>query len=281
MNGCPHKQNENRRSIEPVSNSTDCDVLIVGAGPYGLSAYAHLRGAGINTKVFGEPMEFWDKKMPTGMLLRSPREASTISDPDSRFTLEAFEAATGTKPVKRVPRETFVNYGKWFEGQLGSDVDRRSVAKLSPNGSGFEVVLADGTKLKSKRVVIAAGVGPFKKSPAWLSELPAERVSHCYEGRDLLSLGKRVAVIGAGQSALECAALLCSQSNSRACNVWAPRCDCGWSAFPPSSSGLTASDLKKILKVARFSSGLLLFIFRGGTLAKISVRGRSSWLSHP
>ena len=209
MNGCPHKQNENRRSIEPVSNSTDCDVLIVGAGPYGLSAYAHLRGAGINTKVFGEPMEFWDKKMPTGMLLRSPREASTISDPDSRFTLEAFEAATGTKPVKRVPRETFVNYRKWFEAQLGSDVDRRSVAKLSPNGSGFEVVLADGTKLKSKRVVIAAGVGPFKKSPAWLSDLPAGRVSHCYEGRDLLSLGKRIAVIGAGQSALECAALLC------------------------------------------------------------------------
>ena len=192
-----------------MSDSADCDVIIIGAGPYGLSAYAHLRAAGINVRVFGQPMEFWDKGMPTGMLLRSPREASTISDPLSQFTLEAYEAATGTKPVKRVPRETFVNYGKWFETRLGSDVDRRNVAEVSANRSGFDVVLADGTRLKSKRVVIAAGVGPFKKSPTLFSDLPADRVSHCYEGRDLLSLGKRVAVIGAGQSALECAALLC------------------------------------------------------------------------
>ena len=73
-------------------------MIIIGAGPYGLSAYAHLRASGISAQVFGEPMEFWDKKMPTGMLLRSPREASTISDPLSQFTLEAFETATGTKP---------------------------------------------------------------------------------------------------------------------------------------------------------------------------------------
>ena len=192
-----------------MSNSADCDVIIIGAGPYGLSAYAHLRASGINARVFGEPMEFWDKKMPTGMLLRSPREASTISDPLSKLTLEAYEAATGTKPVKRVARETFVNYGKWFETQLGSDVDRRNVAELSRNGSGFEVVLTDGSGFKSKRVVIAAGVGPFKKGSTSFSDLPAGRVSHCYEGRDLQSLGRRVAVIGAGQSALECAALLC------------------------------------------------------------------------
>lgn len=189
-------------------NTTDCDVIIIGAGPYGLSAYAHLRASGIKTRVFGEPMEFWDKKMPTGMLLRSPREASTISDPHSQFTLEAYEAASGTKPVKRVARETFVNYGKWFEAQLGADVDRRSVAQLSRNGSGFNALLADGTTLKSKSVVIAAGIGPFKKTPEQFADLPAARVSHCYEGLDLSSLGKRVAVIGAGQSALECAALL-------------------------------------------------------------------------
>ena len=191
-----------------MNNSFDCDVVIIGAGPYGLSAHAHLRAAGINAQVFGEPMEFWDKRMPTGMLLRSPREASTISDPRSQFTLEAYESATGTKPVKRVPRETFVNYGKWFENQLGSKVDRRNVAELARNGSGFRATLSDGTLLKSKHVVVAAGVGPFKKDPKEFSDLPAESVSHCYEGRALSSLGKRVAVIGAGQSALECAALL-------------------------------------------------------------------------
>lgn len=191
-----------------MSNSFDLDVIIIGAGPYGLSACAHLREAGISAQAFGEPMEFWDKKMPTGMLLRSPREASTISDPRSRFTLEAYEAASGTTPVKRVARETFVNYGKWFENQLGPAVDRRNVTELSRNGSGFRTILSDGTTLKSKRVVVAAGIGPFKKTPPQFSSLPAASVSHCYEGRSLASLGKRVAVIGAGQSALECAALL-------------------------------------------------------------------------
>ena len=191
-----------------MGNSVDFDVIIVGAGPYGLSASAHLREAGITAQVFGEPMEFWDKKMPTGMLLRSPREASTISDPRDRFTLEAYEAASGTTPVKRVARETFVNYGKWFENQIGSAVDRRNIVELGRNGSGFKCQLSDGATLKSKSVVVAAGIGPFRKTPEQFSDLPAKSVSHCYEGRNLSSLGKRVAVIGAGQSSLECAALL-------------------------------------------------------------------------
>lgn len=154
-------------------------------------------------------MEFWDKRMPTGMLLRSPREASTISDPRSQLTLEEYESATATIPEKRVPRETFVNYGKWFESQLGSEVDRRNVTEVNRNGSSFKVALSDGTLFLSKSVVIAAGIGPFRKSPEQFSDLPTSLVSHCYEGRSLPSLGKRIAVIGAGQSALECAALLC------------------------------------------------------------------------
>src|SRR5213079_230240 len=54
-----------------------CDVAIVGAGPYGLSAAAHLRAAnGLDVRVFGEPMSFWERHMPKGMLLRSPLEGS-------------------------------------------------------------------------------------------------------------------------------------------------------------------------------------------------------------
>jgi len=96
-----------------VHDSTDCEVAIIGAGPYGLSAASHLTASGRDVRIFGEPMEFWANGMPQGMLLRSPREASTIADPRSAFTLEAYETATGIEPVKRVPRETFVNYGRW------------------------------------------------------------------------------------------------------------------------------------------------------------------------
>ncbi len=189
-------------------NTFDCQIAIVGAGPYGLSAAAHLHALGMEPIVFGEPMNFWANGMPAGMLLRSPREASTISDPRSAFTLEAYEAASGTKPAKRVAWETFVAYGKWFQKQLDCNLDQRSVSEVRRNGSGFKLTLADGAVIGSRRVVIAAGIGPFRNTPDVFSNLSPKSASHCYEGRKLCELGKRVAVIGAGQSALESAAIL-------------------------------------------------------------------------
>ena len=41
------------------------DVAVVGAGPYGLAAGAHLHQiAGLDVQVFGDPMEFWKAQMP-------------------------------------------------------------------------------------------------------------------------------------------------------------------------------------------------------------------------
>jgi hypothetical protein len=57
--------------------------------------------------------------------------------------------------------------------------------------------------------VVAAGIGPFKKKPDVFQNLSSQQAIHCYEGRNVRKFaGKRVAVIGAGQSALESAALL-------------------------------------------------------------------------
>lgn len=191
-----------------TENSFDCQIAIVGAGPYGLSAAAHLRAAGMEPTVFGEPMNFWANGMPAGMLLRSPREASTISDPRSALTLEAYEAASGTMAVKRVAWETFVAYGKWFQKNLGGNLQQRSITEVRRDGSGFKLTLTDGAVIRSQRVVVAAGIGPFRKTPEVFADLSPGRASHCYEGRNFSELGKRVAVIGAGQSALESAAIL-------------------------------------------------------------------------
>lgn len=189
--------------------SAHCHVAIIGAGPYGLSAGVHLKAMGIAVRVFGEPMEFWASKMPEGMLLRSPRVASSLSDPDRTFTLEAYEAASKTQPCAPVRLDTFVEYGRWFRHQLGSDLDQRTVSRVDRDHSGFRLTLQDGEEIRSTFVVIAAGIGPFKKKPAVFKDLSSEQAVHCYEGRDVRKFaGKRVAVIGAGQSALESAALL-------------------------------------------------------------------------
>jgi FAD-dependent urate hydroxylase len=189
--------------------SAQCDVAVIGAGPYGLSAGVHLKAKGLAVSVFGVPMEFWAEKMPEGMLLRSPRVASNLSDPDGAFSLEAYEAASKVKPCAPVPLDTFVEYGRWFRHQLGSDLDQRGVLRIDRDQSAFRLTLQDGEEIRSKCVVIAAGIGPFRKKPDVFQNLPSQLAMHCYEGRDVRKYaGKRIAVIGAGQSALESAALL-------------------------------------------------------------------------
>lgn len=189
--------------------AAQCDVVVIGAGPYGLSAGVHLKAKGIAVRVFGEPMEFWAQKMPEGMLLRSPRGASSLSDPERAFTLEAYEAASKREPCAPVPLDTFVEYGRWFRHQLGSDLDQRTVLRVDRDRPGFRLTLQDGNEIRSTYVVIAAGIGPFKKKPAVFQNLSPQQAIHCYEGRDVRKFaGKRVAVIGGGQSALESAALL-------------------------------------------------------------------------
>ena len=187
----------------------DVEVAIIGAGPYGLSAAAHLKAMGADVRVFGKPMEFWADRMPAGMLLRSPRVASNISDSRRLCSLDNFERSAGIKPIAPLPLETFVEYGRWFQHQLIPDLDQRNIVSLERANSHFKIVLSDQTALESRRVIVAAGIGPFKRIPAEFSRLPEAQLSHCYDGRELRCFAdKRVAVIGAGQSALESAALL-------------------------------------------------------------------------
>ena len=195
--------------IAPRTKIAGCEVAIVGAGPYGLSAAAHLKALGIDFRVFGKPMEFWAEKMPAGMLLRSPRVASNISDPAHAFTLDDFEDSVGLRPQAPLPLKTFVEYGQWFQRKLNADIDRREVASIKRNDTGFEITLEDGGLFQSRSVVVAAGIGPFQRIPQMFASLQPSLVSHCYQGCDVHSFsGKRVIVIGAGQSALESAALL-------------------------------------------------------------------------
>ena len=69
---------------------SEVDVLVIGAGPYGLSLASHLSGVGIEHRIFGRSMEFWQAGMPEGMHLKSDGFASTLRDPQRRFSLARF-----------------------------------------------------------------------------------------------------------------------------------------------------------------------------------------------
>ncbi len=186
------------------------DVVILGAGPYGLSTAAHLQSIrGLRTGIFGESMSFWQRNMPAGMFLRSPWDATHIADPQGTLTLDAYVAARGNHLPAPIPLERFVDYGRWFQSQAAPDVDTRKIAKVEQNGNGFLLKAEDGEVLKSRRVVIAAGIAAFARRPSAFNGLPAYLASHSCDHGDLGRFsGKRVLVVGGGQSALEAAALL-------------------------------------------------------------------------
>ena len=188
------------------------DVAIVGAGPYGLSLGAHLRAAGVRFRQFGLPMRLWRESMPAGMFLKSQGFASNLSSPDGKHTLEAFCAAAG-RPYRSyglpVSLETFNAYGQWFRQELVPGIEETLVTSVIPKDGHFEISLANGEQAQAASVVVAAGVEHFARMPAQLAELPASACTHASAHDDLsVFAGQKVVVLGAGQSALESAALL-------------------------------------------------------------------------
>jgi lysine/ornithine N-monooxygenase len=186
-----------------------CDVAVVGAGPYGISAAAHLRQRGeLDVHVFGDPMSFW-RDMPRGMLLRSAWDASNIAFLSGPLSLEAYQADTGKSFGPPVPLEDFVEYGQWVQERAVPDVDRRKVAHVERSGEGFLVTADDGEQLSARRVVVAAGIESFANRPEQFRDLSQDVVTHSSQHSDLaVFAGQNVLVVGGGQSALESAALL-------------------------------------------------------------------------
>jgi FAD-dependent urate hydroxylase len=188
--------------------SQTCHVTVIGAGPYGLSSAAYLQAAGVETRVFGEPMAFWENQMPVGMCLRSNWGASHIADPKQELTLDEYVRQKGNHISKPIPLNRFVEYGRWYQSQAVPDLDKRQVRSIDTDVRGFRVSMADGEEFTSRRVVVAGGISPFASKPAEFAAIPSALASHTSEHKDLGKFkGKRVVVIGAGQSALESAAL--------------------------------------------------------------------------
>jgi hypothetical protein len=108
-----------------------------------------------------------------------------------------------------VSRETFVAYGQWFQETFVREVERTTVTEVRRNSDGYTLELASGETAEAERVVVASGLEAFAFVPPLLRELGPTLASHTFEHRTFAAFaGREVAVIGAGQSALESAVLL-------------------------------------------------------------------------
>lgn len=196
-----------------AASGNPIDVAIIGAGPYGLSIAAHLSAQGTPFRIFGIPMHSWRYRMPAGMHLKSDGFASDLYDPGSTLTLAKYCKQHGL-PYQDlgypVPLELFTAYGMEFQRRFVPQLEEKEITSLKPVSDGFLLTSADGATITARKVVVAAGVTHFGYvPPMFASSMPKESLTHSSAHQDVAAMrGRRIAIIGAGSSAIDLAALM-------------------------------------------------------------------------
>lgn len=185
-------------------------LLVIGAGPYGLSTAAHAKRHGIDPLVVGEPMGFWRRNMPERMLLRSGTDWHL--DADGIDTFEAFLADHGIDAAELppVPLATFLDYADWFCSRAGVQPEPILASRVESVDDRFAVTFDDGRRVTADAVVAAPGIARFPVIPEWVpASLPESHWSHTARLVRFDHLrSARVLIVGGRQSAFEWAALL-------------------------------------------------------------------------
>lgn len=186
------------------------DLIIVGAGPFGLALSAQASQLGIKHLILGKPMGFWHDNMPTGMYLRSACDWHL--DPAGIDTIEAFLSSIGKTQAEVEPLSLsfYLSYVDWFQQRKRIKPLDTLVKQIEKSKDGFLLLTEDGNELRARCVVLAPGFRHFAHIPEELrNRLPAGSFSHTCEFVDFsAATNKRYLIVGGRQSAFEWAALL-------------------------------------------------------------------------
>ena len=164
---------------ENVASPSEFDVVIVGAGPAGLTAGMYAGRMGLSTALVAGSVG--------GQMVWAHRVENFIG----------WEPLSGTELLEHF-REHVARFDvTCFEGNL--------VNAIVPSGDGFDVFSREGLQLHAKAVIIATGKAPNRLAIPGEHELVGRGVSYCATCDAAFFTGKPVAVIGPGEAAADAA----------------------------------------------------------------------------
>jgi alkyl hydroperoxide reductase subunit F len=167
------------RDAKKLSEKTAFDVLVVGGGPAGAAAAIYAARKGIRTGVVAE--RFGGQVMDT-------------------MAIENFISVKYTEGPKLVA--ALEEHVKEYEVDV---MNLQRVAAVVPGENLHEVRMENGASLKAKTVIVATGARWREMNVPGEKEFRGKGVAYCPHCDGPLFKGKRVAVIGGGNSGVEAA----------------------------------------------------------------------------
>ena len=167
------------RDARKLSEKPAFDVLVVGGGPAGAAAAIYAARKGIRTGVVAE--RFGGQVMDT-------------------LAIENFISVKYTEGPKLVA--SLEEHVKEYEVDV---MNLQRVAGVVPGENQHEVKMENGASLKAKTVIVATGARWREMNVPGEKEFRGKGVAYCPHCDGPLFKGKRVAVIGGGNSGVEAA----------------------------------------------------------------------------
>lgn len=191
-----------------------CDVIGIGIGPFNLSVAALLAPqTGIASQFFDTRTEFnWHPGLlfPEGQMQVSfLKDLTTTIDPTNPYTFLNFLARSQriyrflNAEFPRITRWEYNQYLRWVCSQMPNLFWRHKVHEVALHGNQFAVYVND-KKFYCNALVMGSGMTPF--IPDCAVACPHPQIIHASQyltNPDLKTAGRRVAVIGGGQTGAE------------------------------------------------------------------------------